>query len=106
MNLEMDTGIVKLFLFSIVTICLLYFSQASLRVVRSHGFYRFFAWEAITALILVNIGLWFSHPFSFSPNHFVDVFNLVFSVSGKRSTYDSVIGETQHTATGQHSARI
>jgi protein-S-isoprenylcysteine O-methyltransferase Ste14 len=28
------------------------------------GFFRFFAWEAILALILVNIDAWFSHPFA------------------------------------------
>jgi len=31
---------------------------------RSHGFYRFFAWEAILALILINIDYWFVDPFS------------------------------------------
>jgi protein-S-isoprenylcysteine O-methyltransferase Ste14 len=60
----MDIGIFKLFLFCFVSVYLWYISRASLRVVRSHGFYRFFAWEAIIALILVNIGSWFSHPFS------------------------------------------
>jgi protein-S-isoprenylcysteine O-methyltransferase Ste14 len=60
----MNTEIFKLFLFVIVTVCLLYVSRASLRVVRSHGFYRLFAWEAITALILVNIEMWFAHPLS------------------------------------------
>jgi protein-S-isoprenylcysteine O-methyltransferase Ste14 len=60
----MDAGIIKFFLFGIVSGCLLYLSRASLRVVRSHGFYRFFAWEMILALILVNSGKWFSHPLS------------------------------------------
>lgn len=31
---------------------------------RSHGFYRFFAWEAIAALILWNLPQWFAQPFS------------------------------------------
>jgi protein-S-isoprenylcysteine O-methyltransferase Ste14 len=60
----MDAGIVKLLLFGIVSMCLLYFSRASIRIVRSHGFYRFFAWETMTALLLLNIDVWFSHPFS------------------------------------------
>ncbi len=30
----------------------------------SHGFYRFFAWESILLLILINIPLWFTDPFS------------------------------------------
>jgi protein-S-isoprenylcysteine O-methyltransferase Ste14 len=61
----MDAGIIKFFLFGIVSGCLLYLSRASLRVVRSHGFYRFFAWETILALVLVNSDMWFSNPFSF-----------------------------------------
>lgn len=30
-----------------------------MRVPRSHGFYRFFAWEAILALFLLNVDFWF-----------------------------------------------
>jgi protein-S-isoprenylcysteine O-methyltransferase Ste14 len=43
---------------------LLLISWRSLRVVGSHGFYRFFAWEAIVALILINSGTWFTDPWS------------------------------------------
>jgi protein-S-isoprenylcysteine O-methyltransferase Ste14 len=39
-------------------------SWSSLRDVRTHGFYRFFAWEAILALILLNFDCWFCEPFS------------------------------------------
>ncbi len=39
-------------------------SKSSLRVPRSHGFYRFFAWEFILVLTLLNIGGWFRNPFS------------------------------------------
>ncbi|MEW5938091.1 MAG: isoprenylcysteine carboxylmethyltransferase family protein [Chloroflexota bacterium] len=39
-------------------------SRKSLRQPRSHGFYRFFAWEAILGLFLVNVNLWFRDPFS------------------------------------------
>jgi protein-S-isoprenylcysteine O-methyltransferase Ste14 len=35
-----------------------------LRVPRSHGFYRFFAWEAILALFLLNVEFWFRNPFA------------------------------------------
>ena len=31
---------------------------------RAHGFFRFFAWEAILALILLNVDVWFRDPFS------------------------------------------
>jgi protein-S-isoprenylcysteine O-methyltransferase Ste14 len=60
----MLAGILKLLIFIIISCCLWYLTRASVRVVGSHGFYRFFAWEAITALILLNIGMWFFHPLS------------------------------------------
>jgi protein-S-isoprenylcysteine O-methyltransferase Ste14 len=31
---------------------------------RSHGFYRFFAWEAIVGLLLINVRGWFANPFA------------------------------------------
>jgi protein-S-isoprenylcysteine O-methyltransferase Ste14 len=37
-------------------------SPASLRAPRSHGFYRFFAWECILALFLLNSEVWFQTP--------------------------------------------
>ena len=43
---------------------LAYLSRASLRAPRSHGFYRFFAWEAILALIVLNAPVWFVDPFA------------------------------------------
>jgi protein-S-isoprenylcysteine O-methyltransferase Ste14 len=54
----------KISVFIVLTMCLIYISKASLRVPRSHGFYRFFAWEFIIALILLNINVWFLNPFS------------------------------------------
>jgi protein-S-isoprenylcysteine O-methyltransferase Ste14 len=54
----------KLLLFSLGTLILTYISRASLRVPRSHGFYRFFAWEAILALFLLNVDAWFRDPFA------------------------------------------
>jgi protein-S-isoprenylcysteine O-methyltransferase Ste14 len=59
-----DSGILKVVLFAVISGWLLYVSRRSLRVARSHGFYRFFAWEAILALILINSGAWFSDPLS------------------------------------------
>jgi protein-S-isoprenylcysteine O-methyltransferase Ste14 len=43
---------------------ILYVSRASLRARGSHGFYRFFAWEAILALFLLNWDVWFVGLFS------------------------------------------
>lgn len=56
--------IVELALFLLVSAGLAYVSRASLRVPRSHGFYRFLAWECILALFLLNVGEWFHDPFS------------------------------------------
>lgn len=46
------------------TIILIYISRASLRSPRSHGFYRFFAWESILVLFLLNVNFWFRDPFA------------------------------------------
>jgi protein-S-isoprenylcysteine O-methyltransferase Ste14 len=46
------------------SLVLAYISRASLLNPRSHGFYRFFAWEAILALALRNILVWFQNPFA------------------------------------------
>jgi protein-S-isoprenylcysteine O-methyltransferase Ste14 len=50
--------------FVLATVGIAYFSRASLAATRSHGFYRFFAWEAILALTLLNVDGWFRDPFS------------------------------------------
>jgi protein-S-isoprenylcysteine O-methyltransferase Ste14 len=61
----MDTlTIIKVASFLLGTLCLVYVSRASLAVPRSHGFYRFFAWEAILGLLLLNIHVWFHDPLS------------------------------------------
>ncbi|MGB8648763.1 MAG: isoprenylcysteine carboxylmethyltransferase family protein [Anaerolineae bacterium] len=44
------------------SLLLILFSRASLLKPRSHGFYRFFAWEAILALALLNLDCWFCNP--------------------------------------------
>ncbi len=54
----------KLFAFLVVSAGLIYISRASLRAPRSHGFYRFFAWEFIVALFLLNVDVWFQTPFA------------------------------------------
>ena len=54
----------RLIIFIVASAGLVYVSRASLRVPRSHGFYRFFAWEFILVLILINLERWFSNPFS------------------------------------------
>jgi protein-S-isoprenylcysteine O-methyltransferase Ste14 len=54
-------------IFAILTIALAYVSRRSLKAPRSHGFYRFFAWECILALFFLNFinwGQWFGDPLS------------------------------------------
>ena len=54
----------QLVVFVLVSIFILWFSWASLRDWRRHGFFRFFAFECILALILRNVDVWFDDPFS------------------------------------------
>jgi protein-S-isoprenylcysteine O-methyltransferase Ste14 len=54
----------KWIVFAIVTGVLIFISRASLRDTRSHGFYRFFAWEAFAVLLLFYLGHWFENPFA------------------------------------------
>jgi protein-S-isoprenylcysteine O-methyltransferase Ste14 len=54
----------KWIVFLIVSAGIVYISRRSLLTWRSHGFFRFFAFEAILILILLNAGFWFRDPFS------------------------------------------
>ncbi|RMF08930.1 MAG: isoprenylcysteine carboxylmethyltransferase family protein [Candidatus Neomarinimicrobiota bacterium] len=50
--------------FVILSTVLIAVSRRSLTDVRSHGFFRFFAWEGILVLALLNARVWFRQPFS------------------------------------------
>ncbi len=54
----------KFIVFILGSAVLAYISRANLLAPRSHGFYRFIAWEAILALFLLNVDSWFSNPFA------------------------------------------
>ena len=43
---------------------LIYVSRHALRQPGSHGFYRFFAWEILLIMFLLNLPVWFAQPFS------------------------------------------
>jgi protein-S-isoprenylcysteine O-methyltransferase Ste14 len=58
--------IAKLAIFLTASGLLAYVSKASLRIPRSHGFYRFLAWECILILFLLVVDRWFHEPFSFT----------------------------------------
>ena len=50
--------------FVVLSIPVLWISWKSLKTKGSHGFYRFFSWEAILVLLIFKIEYWFTNPFS------------------------------------------
>jgi len=55
----------NLIILSAGTLLLIYFSWiASIREKRCHGTYRFFAFESILLIILMNYPVWFKHVLS------------------------------------------
>lgn len=52
----------KVLTFILVSLFLVWVSRACLANRRSHGFYRFFGWEAILVLVLLNVEYWFVDP--------------------------------------------
>jgi len=54
----------KIILFVTGTAALVWVSRNSLRSLHHHGFYRFFAWETILVLFILNAGYWFLDPSS------------------------------------------
>ena len=56
----------RLVAFIAATVGLIIISRRALLNIRSHGFFRFVAWDAIVALILWNLPFWFADPFSIS----------------------------------------
>jgi len=51
-------------IFAFGTIAIVWISLPSLHRPGSHGFYRFFAWEIILGLLVINLQKWFVAPFS------------------------------------------
>jgi protein-S-isoprenylcysteine O-methyltransferase Ste14 len=96
----------KAVVFVVATAGIVYISRASLRAPRSHGFYRFFAWEAMLALILLNVEYWFRDPFSlrqiiswilliisaFLVVHAVHLLRIVGQPNAQRSDDEAAIG--------------
>ena len=55
----------RLLLFAFGSLIVLFFSGKPLRNPGVHGFYRFFVFEGLLALLLLNHPFWFVDPFSF-----------------------------------------
>jgi protein-S-isoprenylcysteine O-methyltransferase Ste14 len=49
---------------AILALVILFISRHSVLKPRSHGFWRFFAWEFMLVLAAINIKTWFIHPWS------------------------------------------
>lgn len=54
----------KIAVFFLLSSILAYLSRQSFSQPRSHGFFRFFAFESILVMVLLNINFWFADPFS------------------------------------------
>ena len=55
---------IKLFIFAILSTGIIFLSWSSMGDKRAHGFYRFFVFEILLALILLNVDHWFKDAFS------------------------------------------
>jgi len=55
---------IEMSIFIILSVVIIFVSRGSLFTPRSHGFYRFFAWELIAVLFVLNANVWFAHPWS------------------------------------------
>jgi protein-S-isoprenylcysteine O-methyltransferase Ste14 len=57
---------INIIIFLLVSLIIVKISWPMLFNMRSHGFYRFFAFEFLLIGLIVNSGFWFHRPFSFS----------------------------------------
>ena len=57
-------AVARLLALAALSVPIAWISRASLRRPGTHGFYRFFAWEAILALAVLHARTWFRDPFS------------------------------------------
>ena len=55
---------IELIIFVFGSIGIIWISIRSLRKPGSHGFYRFFAWEIILGMFMLNLRGWFNNPFA------------------------------------------
>ena len=50
--------------FVVISLPIVFISRSSLARPRSHGFWRFFAWETLASLFLLHVDHWFASPFA------------------------------------------
>lgn len=77
---------VRVAIFFVVSAGIVGMSWRSLKVCRVHGFYRFFAFEFLTALILLNSPVWFRDPLSVRQmaSWFLGATSIVLAIEGFR----------------------
>jgi len=63
-KLENGFKMFEFIIWIVLSIPVIIISRRSLLHFKSHGFFRFLAWECILLLIIVNIKYWFTDPFS------------------------------------------
>lgn len=56
--------LIRLFVVVLGTIFLFVVSYKSIKDLKSHGFYRFFVFESILIIVVINLPYWFKDPFS------------------------------------------
>ncbi len=60
-----EIELVKIILFSTISVFIILVSFRNIFNFRSHGFYRFLSWECIAWLFASSYNIWFREPFSF-----------------------------------------
>ena len=78
---------IKLVIFALGTMLIVWVSRSNLLRFRQHGFYRFLAWQTILLLFVLNVDYWFVEPFSI-PHLFawaLLILSLVLIVAGVRA---------------------
>jgi len=70
--------IIQISIFIIISILIILVSFQSLLNPKSHGFYRFFVFETVIILVIINIPYWFINPFSLL--HIISWFLLILSL--------------------------
>ena len=69
---------IRYFVFAIGSVFLVYVSRKTLFRAHSHGSYRFFAWECILALVVLNFPHWTTNPLS--PHQLISWLFLLISI--------------------------
>ncbi len=92
--------LLRIAIFLVASGAITWLSWRPLRDLRSHGFYRFFAFELLSALILLNVPMWFRDPLSARQlvSWFLGVVSIGLAIEGFRLL--RAIGRPAPTAAG------